>query len=173
MRQSPGRERLPIHGQRRLTFTVHPGHDVHTADPFMQTKPNNTTHASEGQALARRVIDSIEELVLQAETSREHLETEPRRSRLFELFVVADASGLLEAEAESLLDCDAIARELSSRWDLKRKLGAGSLQPGAVTPEQLPRLRLLWSFMRMWMEWSYAWRRWDEFHAAGPRKQTQ
>lgn len=25
--------------------------------------------------------------------------------------------------------------------------------------EQLERMRLLWSVMRMWMEWSYAWQR--------------
>ena len=24
--------------------------------------------------------------------------------------------------------------------------------------------RLLWSVMRMWMEWDYAWERWEEFH---------
>ena len=25
-------------------------------------------------------------------------------------------------------------------------------------------MRLLWSVMRMWMEWTYAWQRWAEFH---------
>jgi hypothetical protein len=31
--------------------------------------------------------------------------------------------------------------------------------------DQLERMRLLWSVMRMWIEWSYAWRRWNEFHS--------
>ena len=36
--------------------------------------------------------------------------------------------------------------------------------------EQLAKVRLLWSFMRMWMEWTYAWKRWDEFHTqSSPR----
>jgi hypothetical protein len=28
----------------------------------------------------------------------------------------------------------------------------------------LKRLKLLSSFIRMWMEWTYAWQRWHEFH---------
>jgi len=27
-------------------------------------------------------------------------------------------------------------------------------------------MRMLWSFLRMWMEWAYAWERWSEFHDA-------
>ena len=30
--------------------------------------------------------------------------------------------------------------------------------------DQLAKMRLLWSVMRMWMEWDYAWERWAEFH---------
>ena len=32
--------------------------------------------------------------------------------------------------------------------------------------ESLGRMRMLWSFLRMWMEWGYAWERWPEFHDA-------
>jgi hypothetical protein len=32
-------------------------------------------------------------------------------------------------------------------------------------PEHLARMRMLWSLMRMWMEWTYAWGRWPEFHS--------
>ena len=38
---------------------------------------------------------------------------------------------------------------------------AANILPAA---DQLAKMRLLWSVMRMWMEWDYAWERWDEFH---------
>jgi hypothetical protein len=34
-----------------------------------------------------------------------------------------------------------------------------------LPPEQLAQMRALWSFLRMWMEWTYAWQRWREFHS--------
>jgi len=57
-----------------------------------------------------------------------------------------------------------VARELAARWNLSRDMGGQLDRPSSLPPEQLGRLRLLWSFMRMWMEWTYAWQRWDEFH---------
>ena len=33
-----------------------------------------------------------------------------------------------------------------------------------LTGDQLAQMRSLWSVMRMWMEWTYAWDRWVEFH---------
>jgi len=33
-----------------------------------------------------------------------------------------------------------------------------------LAPEHLSKMRLLWSFLRLWMEWQYAWSRWTEFH---------
>ena len=33
-------------------------------------------------------------------------------------------------------------------------------------PAHLQKMRSLWSIMRMWMEWTYAWQRWPEFHRA-------
>jgi hypothetical protein len=37
-------------------------------------------------------------------------------------------------------------------------------QQTRMPADQLAKMRLLWSVMRMWMEWDYAWERWDEFH---------
>ncbi len=110
------------------------------------------------------MVDRIDELLQSAIGSGEPIELDPHRSRLFELFVMSEATGFLEEGAEVDLSCDGIARALSDRWDLAHGLG-GSLSPGAaMPPDQLKRLKLLWSFMRMWMEWTYAWQRWDEFH---------
>jgi len=115
-------------------------------------------------ALARHVIDQVEGILLEAERQGAPLEVDPQRSRLFELFVMADAAGFLAQDAQTDLGCDAVARELASRWDLARNIGQAFQQPSTLPPAQLARLRVLWSFMRMWMEWSYAWQRWEEFH---------
>jgi hypothetical protein len=118
-------------------------------------------------ALARHLIDQVEAVLLQAEGANAPLEVDPQRSRLFELFVMADAAGFLADEAETDLGCDALAKELAARWDLARNIGQAFQQPSSLPPSQLARLRVLWSFMRMWMEWSYAWHRWEEFHDEG------
>ena len=52
------------------------------------------------------------------------------------------------------------------------------MQPGgadltALPPAQLSKLRVLWAFMRMWMEWTYAWQRWNEFHTVPVQKPVQ
>jgi len=77
---------------------------------------------------------------------------------------MCDAAGFLEEGAAHDLTCDGIARDLASRWKLASRIGADISHPSSLPPEQLKRLRLLWSFMRMWMEWTYAWGRWHEFH---------
>ncbi|MFN0053832.1 MAG: hypothetical protein ACKV0T_16760 [Planctomycetales bacterium] len=133
----------------------------------MSYSPGANQHSTPGGAVAREVIDQVETLLQSARDAGQPIEIDPHRRRLFELFVMAGATGFLQEGAEHDLTCDGIARELSTRWNL-----AGSLQPGAmanmgaVPAKELPRLRLLWSFMRMWMEWSYAWERWPEFHEA-------
>lgn len=124
-----------------------------------------TGKSSPGSALALNLVDQIEELLLSAESAGQPIEIEPHRARLFELFVMADATGFLEEGADIDLSCDGIGRDLSTRWDLARSMGPGGLAAaGSLPPGQLARVRLLWSFMRMWMEWTYAWKRWSEFH---------
>lgn len=123
--------------------------------------------ADPGAALAHDLVNQVEELLVQVEQARQPIEIDPHRSRLFELFVLADASGFLAEGSEPDLSCDGIGRALATRWELARHMAPGGLsQPGQLPPEQLSKLRLLWSFMRMWMEWTYAWQRWEEFHAA-------
>lgn len=115
--------------------------------------------------LAQDLIDRIEQLILQAEQAAVPLEVDPQRTRLFQMFAEAEAAGFLSDESLIDLSCDAIARHLADRWNL-RDLGQAIAQPTRLPPSQLNRLRVLWSFMRLWMEWTYAWQRWREFHPA-------
>jgi hypothetical protein len=119
---------------------------------------------SPGKALADNLVNRVNEVLQNAADSGQPIELDPHRARLFELFVMSEAAGFLEEAAEHDLSCDGIARELAERWNLARNLGGDVSQPSTLPPEQLKRLRLLWSFMRMWMEWTYAWQRWEEFH---------
>ena len=64
------------------------------------------------------------------------------------------------------LTADGISRQLASRWNLA-DVAQGSVSRQEKLPsESLGRMRMLWSFLRMWMEWAYAWERWSEFHDA-------
>lgn len=133
------------------------------SDPSMQ-------HEAPAAALVQRLIDQIEELLLEVERTSRPLELDPFRGRLFELFVMADATGFLAEGGEHDLSCDGVARALAGRWNIARSVGPGAAQLGNVPPQQLSKLRLLWAFMRMWMEWTYAWSRWHEFHDSGQRE---
>jgi len=114
---------------------------------------------------AQDLIERIEDLILRAETEGVPLEVDPQRPELFQMFAEAEAAGFLAEDSPIDVSCDAIARELAGRWKL-RDLGKAISQPNQLPPSQLKRLRVLWSFMRLWMEWSYAWQRWHEFHPA-------
>src|SRR4029077_3503449 len=109
---------------------------------------------SPSATLVSSLLDQISEVLQSAGANGQPIELDPHRARLFELFVMAEATGFLEEGGKFDLSCDGIARELAARWDLARNLGSGVLQPASLPPEQLSRLRLLWSFMRMWMEWT-------------------
>jgi len=136
-------------------------------------EPDNLTkNATPAGALARDLVDRINEILQGAVASGRPLELDPERTQLFELFVMADAAGFLLPEAEHDLSCDGVARALAARWDLARNLGGSLPAPDTLEASQLRSLKLLWSFMRMWMEWTYAWQRWDEFHTAASSGRT-
>jgi hypothetical protein len=139
----------------------------------MQKSDHKVKTESPGKALAHDLVDRIEELLQSAAASGQPIQIDPQRSRLFELFVMSEATGFLEEGGEEDLSCDGVARALADRWKLARDLGRPELsQVASMPPEQLRRLRLLWSFMQMWMEWTYAWKRWDEFHNAASPSQS-
>lgn len=125
-------------------------------------------------SLAASIIEQIEHVVREAEESNRPLEVDPFRGQLFELFVMADAADLVKERLEpgdsSKLDltADGLCRTLGVRWNLADALRESSTRHTRLPAKDLARMRLLWSVMRMWMEWTYAWRRWTEFHQETP-----
>jgi hypothetical protein len=124
-------------------------------------------HLSPGQAMADDIIERIERLIEDAERTVRPLEIEPYRSQLFELFVLAEATGFIADDSDPDLTADGIGRELAQRWNLADATRESFAQHTQMPPEHLSKMRMLWSFMRMWMEWTYAWQRWPEFHSPG------
>jgi hypothetical protein len=121
-------------------------------------------------SLAKSIVEQVERIVLEAEESKKPLEIDPHRARLFELFVMADAADLLkEPDNQSdpqppALSADGLCRSLAARWNLADAARESFTNQTRLPAEHLSRMRLLWSVMRMWMEWTYAWQRWPEFH---------
>jgi hypothetical protein len=121
-------------------------------------------------SLARSIIEQIDRVVREAEEAGRPLEIDPYRGRLFELFVMADAADLLKEPVKKAdlqtndLTADGLCRALAERWNLADAARESFMSQSRLPPEHLARMRLLWSVMRMWMEWTYAWQRWPEFH---------
>jgi len=124
-----------------------------------------TTHGTSlGVDLAETIVDRVEQLILEAERQTRPLEVDPFHAQLFELFVMSDAVERLDDDPESKLSADTICRELARRWGLADATRNSLEQQTQIPPQHLARMRMLWSVMRMWIEWTYAWRRYDEFH---------
>lgn len=126
--------------------------------------PTQTSSPVSQRSLIENVVSRIQAIIEEAEEKTRPLEMEPFRSRLFELFVLADGAGLLDEKLEPNLTSDEIAKILADRWELRDSQAAASLAAGNLADQNLSKMRLLWSFLRMWMEWTYAWQRWQEFH---------
>ena len=120
--------------------------------------------ATPTQILAADLLNRLDALIRDADQQTKPLELEPYRSQLFELFVIADASGLMRDESVPDLSPEGLSRELGERWGLKSAARSSQTMLNKLSPEHLSKMRLLWSFLRMWMEWQYAWSRWVEFH---------
>ena len=123
-----------------------------------------STSVNETATLATRILDRVEELILLAERETKPLEIDPLRSELFELFVTANGAGYTVEGSDPDLTADGICRVLGTRWGLADATKSAMNSTGRLPAAQLSKMRLLWSVMRMWMEWSYAWERWQEFH---------
>jgi hypothetical protein len=127
-------------------------------------------HTSLEPSLAKSIIEQIDRVVCEADEAGKPLEIEPYHGRLFELFVMADAADLLKEPAKKAdvqtndLTADGLCRALAERWKLADAARESFTNQSRLPPEHLARMRLLWSVMRMWMEWTYAWQRWSEFH---------
>ena len=123
--------------------------------------PNST---SVSRSLADNIIQRVATLIGEAEAADKPMEIEPHRSRLFELFVTAEGAGLISEDAESNLTAEGLCSALSRQWGLAEAAQVSFERQTKLPTEHLGKMRMLWSIMRMWMEWSYAWERWAEFH---------
>lgn len=155
-----------------------------TAGRSMKFEENRTDRDDDRPAnspakyIAKEILNGIESLIQEAQANTRPLEVDPYRSRLFEFFVTADGAGLiadetqvaafdsLDEDADEMdLSADSLCRLLARRWGLDMAAREAQAMQTKLPAEQLERMRLLWSVMRMWIEWSYAWRRWNEFHS--------
>jgi hypothetical protein len=116
------------------------------------------------QGLAARLLEEIDDLLFEAEEQTRPLEVEPFRGRLFELFVTAEGAGYVREGADPDLTADGLCRQLADRMGLADAARETMGQLPKLPPDQVAKMRLLWSLMRLWMEWTYAWQRWPEFH---------
>lgn len=127
------------------------------------------------QRIIRSILGELETVIVDAQTATRPLEIEPWRSRLFATFVQAWQNQLIpdesstaafedadEDDPELELSADALCRILARRSGLDLAAREAQTLQTRLPPDQLERMRLLWSLMRMWMEWSYAWLRWNE-----------
>lgn len=122
------------------------------------------TSVNETATLATRILDRIDELILSAERETKPLELDPLRGELFELFVTANGAGYTKEGSDPDLTADGLCRTLGQRWGLADAAKSAVDSSGRLPAAHLSKMRLLWSVMRMWMEWTYAWDRWAEFH---------
>ena len=130
------------------------------------------------RSVAREILNGIETLIGEAQSETKPLEVDPYRSRLFEMYVTADGAGLVGDERKSSLtdesdpddetdmSADGLCRSLARRWGLDMAARDSAASQTKMPPEHVEKMRSLWSVMRMWMEWNYAWCRWEEFHSA-------
>ncbi len=114
--------------------------------------------------LHEEILAQIERIVQQADAETRPLELDPARKELFELFVTAHGAGFLDEESPHNLTADELCKQLAHRWGLAEAAQSSVAQQRKLNPQELGHMRLLWSLMRMWMEWTYAWERWEEFH---------
>jgi len=119
-------------------------------------------------SLDEEIVRRIEEIARDAERNTRPLEVDPYRGRLFELFVTAEGAGFLDDDSPVDLTADGLCRRLATRFGLRDAAldARAAVERNVRLPDpHLSQMRLLWSIMRMWMEWTYAWRRWPEFHS--------
>jgi len=117
------------------------------------------------QIVSEQILDDLAVIILDANQATKPLELPPYRPQLFELFARAVATGLVQEDAEPDLTSDGVLKALAERFGLTSAMRESVAQQAKLPPEHLAKMRLLWSLLRMWMEWTYAWERWPEYHA--------
>ena len=69
---------------------------------------------------------------------------------------------LIDAERSA----DDLFRRIGERWRLPEATRASAEGQQQLASAHRARMLVLWSAVRLWMEWQYAWDRWPEFHAS-------
>ncbi|MBA3312415.1 MAG: hypothetical protein H0T47_03855 [Planctomycetaceae bacterium] len=118
----------------------------------------------EETSLDETIVERVAAVLEDAERAIRPIEVDPYRARLFETFVTAEGAGFLADDAEFDLKADGLCRRLGERWGLADASRESAEKQQKLAPEHVAKMRLLWSLLRMWMEWTYAWERWPEFH---------
>jgi len=111
------------------------------------------------------IVDRVAVIIEDADNARMGFEEDPFRNDLFQAFAFAFHCGFL-MDLEPNLQADSLAQHLSERWNLK-EVGQSAFQKNPKSNDPgVRRVQVLWSACRQWMAWSYAWVRYEEFHAA-------
>ena len=123
-----------------------------------------TTPPIDTQQFSEQILSRIDFIIGDCERESKPLEIDPARGKLFELFVAAESRGLVYDFASPDLSAEGICQNLAQRWGLQQAAQESVVSQSRMGPDELKKMRSLWSVMRMWMEWTYAWQRWPEFH---------
>ena len=107
--------------------------------------------------LVTSTVRTVSEALEEAIAADRPLEIEPARGRLFEQFAAAYAAGLTGEGGP--LGTDELTRLIGRRWGLDESAKEATAAQAKLKPEDVSKMRALWSLLRMWMEWDYAWRR--------------
>ena len=136
-------------------------------DPAPDDAPDSGAEPSKPERLADLITEQLATLVDAAIEANHPIEVDPLRGQIFELFVAAEAAGLVDEDSGQPLASGELTRRLGIRWNLGDAMEQVDGDQSKLSPVDLDRVRRLWSLLRMWLEWSYAWKRWPEFHLDG------
>ena len=135
-----------------------------TAEPFPLPDAADP-HFSE------EVLAQVEAVLAECEKKTRPPEVVPYRDQLFALFAAAYDAGLTEDPDDrppgaptTDLSADGLCKTLGEKWGLAAAAQKDPADGPALNATHVAKLRLLWSLMRMWMDWDLAWRRWGEYH---------
>ena len=143
--------------------------DVPSDEPSPSSPSARSGNGSPADAerLSALITDQLARVLDEAIKTDQPIEVDPARGQIFELFVAAEAAGLVDEDSVQPLSSGELTRRLGLRWNLGQAMQQAEGDQSKLPPQELDRVRRLWSLLRMWLEWSYAWRRWDEFHQDG------
>jgi hypothetical protein len=122
------------------------------------------TSSQDPDELADHILNRIEKIITECEANTKPLEVDPARGQLFDLFVMAYGAGLTGDDAQPDLSADGVCQALAAQWGLRDAAEMSHRAQEKIGDRYLVKMRSLWSVMRMWMEWTYAWQRWPEFN---------